>query len=873
MKKRMLALLLLFCMVLGVGCSAVGDGIALTGAGGAGSAISGDKTTAAAGGMLTVASNGTSSYKIVYPNGCASSVLSACDQLAERINRATGATVAAVDGLTEKSSAKEIVLAVSGRLNKTNRDEPTKLTSKLSGQSGAAFVIEVVGEKIVLLASNETGLVSAINYLARRVLTLDAVGKTATIANDYALLFSGSTGAVEVLKQGEKELQFVIGPNTASETYCRLTFTGNHGWRIQTKNSEDDEFNDIGASQYLSVSLGEEPVNNTEKLTYATEGDTLTVTAPDGTQVKINKKTFSASFYTVKGTLATTVNSISSNEAGSSISGTLTSDEAIYGTGERFNAVNQRGKEIEMYSYDMWDKVNGSYMTIPLFNSSVGYGIFVNLYQYMIADLGNSDRNAWSMDVTGSTMDCYIFATEKIADSIYAYSALSGFADVPEEWTYGMLVCRYSPDFTTTDGVRLMISKMEEYGLPWTGVIMEGFGTYSGTSSSDWKKLCEEIHAMGKKVMCYIRAGDPAMRASGYQDAYLMLNGSGGNQIPVLPSGTTNPDSAGANAWYYLDVTNPEAVDWFFNTVWDMLANYVGIDGAKIDFCEELPDVSYKYNLYDETLDTTILHHWYPTYFCCLYWNKLSAKPDGGMCFTRGGGIGSQRNPFMWGGDQTRQYSRLQWQVRCLLSSGLSGVPFMSYDMSGYQYGNASQELQAESRVFIRGTEFTAFTINMQTHGKVRRSYDFAEEGDVTTTRIYQAYTKLHEMLTPYITEYSNIACETGMPVVRHLILKYQNDKNVYNIEDEYLFGDAFLVAPELNGALKRDIYLPQGKWKDMNTGEIYTVGASGMTLKNYTVNWSQLPVFYNMETDSVTAADVLPAIEEVFAYAKTLTY
>ena len=706
-------------------------------------------------------------------------MLSACDQLAEKIKTATGATVTAVDGMTGKSVATEIVLAVAGRLNKTNRDEPTKLTSKLAGQSGAAFVIEVVGEKIVLLASNETGLVSAMNYLTRRVMTLDEIGKKATIADDYSLLFAGTTGSVEVTKKEEKELQFIVGASTASETFCRLTFTGNHGWRIQTKGGEDEAFNDIGASQYLSVSLGEEPVNNTEKMTYATEGDTLTVTAPDGTKAKINTKTFAISFYTVKGTLATTVNSISSNDAGSSIGGTLTADEAIYGTGERFNAANQRGKEIVMYSYDIWDRVNASYMTIPLFNSSVGYGIFVNLYQYMTADLGKTNKNAWSMDVKGSAMDCYIFATEKIADSIYGYSALSGFADVPEEWTYGMLVCRYSPDFQTTDGVRLMMAKMEEYGLPWTGVIMEGFGTYASTNSSDWKKLCDEVHALGKKVMCYIRAGDPAMRANGYTDAYLMMAKDGSNSIPVLPSGTTNPDSAGATRWYYLDVTNPEAVDWFFNTVWDSLANYVGIDGAKIDFCEELPDVSYDYDLYDKTLDTTILHHWYPTYFCSLYWNKLSAKPDGGMCFTRGGGIGSQRNPFMWGGDQSRQYSRLQWQLTCLLSSGLSGVPFMSYDMSGYQYGSASQKLEDESRVFIRGTEFTAFTISAQTHGKVRRSYDFAEEGDLTTTRIYQAYTKLHEMLTPYITEYSNIACETGMPVVRHLILKFQNDKNV----------------------------------------------------------------------------------------------
>jgi hypothetical protein len=138
-------------------------------------------------------------------------------------------------------------------------------------------------------------------------------------------------------------------------------------------------------------------------------------------------------------------------------------------------------------------------------------------------------------------------------------------------------------------------------------------------------------------------------------------------------------------------------------------------------------------------------------------------------------------------------------------------------------------------------------------------------------TDVYRAYTKLHEVLTPYITEYTEAACTEGMPVMRHLILQYQDDKNVYGIEDEYMFGDAFLVAPIVTDKTTRDIYLPEGEWLDLNTGEVHTVGKDGKTLTGYAAKITQLPVFYNMNNESETAEQLLPAISEIFAYLGTI--
>jgi len=287
------------------------------------------------------------------------------------------------------------------------------------------------------------------------------------------------------------------------------------------------------------------------------------------------------------------------------------------------------------------------------------------------------------------------------------------------------------------------------------------------------------------------------------------------------------------------------------------------------------------------------------------------------MCYTRGGGIGAQRAPYMWAGDQKRYWEGIDMQLTSVLSSGLSGVPYMSYDMAGYQYGpveDGFRDLDYESEVFLRGTQYSAFTVCIQTHGKVLRSYQFMglelpaldakgnkipltdEDGNVVkdeggnvvyktfprvpedeyeyVTQIYRAYTKLHEHLTPYITELSEEASATGLPVVRHLILGWQDDYGVYDIDDQYMFGDAFMVAPIFSSigdgeTASRKIYLPVleggAKWIDLNTGVEYE-GGQRITVS---ANLAQLPTFYNPTTESEIAPTLVEGIKEIYTYAQ----
>ncbi len=95
----------------------------------------------------------------------------------------------------------------------------------------------------------------------------------------------------------------------------------------------------------------------------------------------------------------------------------------------------------------------------------------------------------------------------------------------------------------------------------------------------------------------------------------------------------------------------------------------------------------------------------------------------------------------------------------------------------------------------------------------------FGEE----TLAIYRKYVELRYSLLPYFYDLCRECELTGLPLIRPLVLHYENDINVRNLNDEFLAGEHLLVAPVIEqGAVKRMVYLPEGTWYDYWTHEEY---------------------------------------------------
>ena len=442
-------------------------------------------------------------------------------------------------------------------------------------------------------------------------------------------------------------------------------------------------------------------------------------------------------------------------------------------------------------------------------------------------------------------------------------------------------------------GIKYIVEHLIAAGQKPTAMVLEGFWYWQDCTKdnevaqarrTEIKETVKWLNSLGIKVMYYMSVAQISPSMKGYKPEYQLHvdlkypDGHVETTFKIPQQGfSSNPDlGSGGATRAYLDITNPEAVDWYMNTIWQDLVD-MGCDGMKIDFCEMMPEegsyalrnkekevighVDLTYRFHNPAMFTGMnAHHALPTYyislFCKLMNEKVAKRADGDgfMALSRGGAFGSQRNPYLWAGDQTRVFHNLQTQLTSTITSGLAGVPFMTYDMAGYGYSPEGVffhdgSMEMESQIYTRAVEYTAFTPCIQTHGDVRHLYQLTEQ----TQKISHLYTELHAELMPYIQKITKIACDTGMPVVRHLVVDYQDDANVYGIEDQFTLGDAILLAPVLNDEIdaERSVYLPAGTWTNLLTGETVEGGKS----VNVKVNIAQIPAF--LKNDAEDAASL----------------
>jgi alpha-glucosidase len=145
---------------------------------------------------------------------------------------------------------------------------------------------------------------------------------------------------------------------------------------------------------------------------------------------------------------------------------------------------------------------------------------------------------------------------------------------------------------------------------------------------------------------------------------------------------------------------------------------------------------------------------------------------------------------------------------------GLSGLSFVGTDIGGFG-SDCTPELMAR---WIQVGVFSPLCRNHSAAGtKPQEPWRFSDE----IIDIYRKYVNLRYELLPYFYDTMRQTEEIGLPMIRPLVLHYPKDKNVWNLNDEFLLGENLLVAPVVEqGATKRMVYLPEGTWYDYWTKE-----------------------------------------------------
>lgn len=323
----------------------------------------------------------------------------------------------------------------------------------------------------------------------------------------------------------------------------------------------DDVCDPMGAAQILAAEFDGEPCEDYVSL--ETSGMDLVGEGP--TRLRLGE---SICLLDAEGRELTRITDVTQ---GASVTGTLTDDERLYGTGERFNRLDQRGKTVSIWAVDKWNETEGnSYVPIPLMISSGGYGAYMNRFEYSVFDLGHSDESRWQISMRDAPLDLYLFAGTP-ADILDQFTALTGRSPMPADWAFGIHVCRHvrKKEFATPEGIRKMVQAMEASDLPWHSAIIEGWDAYDPATYSDLKVITDELHSMGKKALAYYATGRIWQFLSQHPFAYYFdalkadtsyfVADQSGNIAHQETAGDNPMDAPGKHIGSFVDITNADA--------------------------------------------------------------------------------------------------------------------------------------------------------------------------------------------------------------------------------------------------------------------------------------------------------------------------
>ena len=507
-------------------------------------------------------------------------------------------------------------------------------------------------------------------------------------------------------------------------------------------------------------------------------------------------------------------------------------DEHFYGFGEKFSDLDKRGQKINSWTVDPFGNSSPlSHKNVPFFMSTRGYGIFINSSYEILYQMGSHSHVAYSFQIDSDLMDYYFIYGPSFKKILKRYTELTGRAPVPPKWSFGLWMSKCS--YKNRKEVESVCRELRERDIPCDVIHIDPYWMKKGHFTDlEWNEKAfpnpeEMIANLGKKGFKvslwehpYVPKGTKMYR-EGKRGGYFAKRKDGSVYYMFR-----KPWIGGA----VVDFSNPRAVKWYKNKHRKLLR--MGVAVFKTDFGEDAPRDA----IYHNGMTGREMHNLYPLLYNRAVFEVTKEIRGKGLVWGRSGYAGSQRYPTNWSGDPDPNLLTMVSVLRGGLSYGLSGVPFWSHDIGGF-VGKPTPE------VYVRWAQFGLFSPHSRCHGQTpREPWKFGKKA----LRIFRFYVKLRYRLLPYIYSCAHISSQTGLPMIRAMVLEYQDDPNCYDKDLQYLFGDSFLVAPIFDETGTRNIYLPKGKWIDYWTKEEF----EGPTNLTYHADLDRLPLF--VKADSI---------------------
>lgn len=486
--------------------------------------------------------------------------------------------------------------------------------------------------------------------------------------------------------------------------------------------------------------------------------------------------------------------------------------EHVYGLGERFGAFVKNGQTVDVWNEDGGTSSEQAYKNVPFFLSDRGYGVLVDDPGKVSFEIGSESVSRTQFSVPGSVLQYYVVGGPTPKDVLRRYTALTGRPARVPAWSYGLwLSTSFTTDYDEAT-VTSFVDGMAERDLPlsvfhfdcfwmrafhWTDLV------WDPATFPDPEGMLARLKAKGLKICVWINpyiAQRSRLFAEGKERGYLVRRADGSVwQWDLWQAGMG-----------LVDFTNPDAVAWFTGHLRELLGQ--GVDCFKTDFGERIPtDV-----VYHDGSDPVGMHNYYTHLYNKAVFDLLVEERGEGeaVLFARSATVGGQQFPVHWGGDCESTFEAMAEELRGGLSLSSSGFGFWSHDIGGF-------EGTPDPAVFKRWLAFGLLSSHSRLHGS--DSYRVPWAFDDEAVEVTRRFTHLKHRLLPYIAQLGEQAHAEGLPVMRPMVLEFPDDPGAATVDTQYMLGPDVLVAPVFSAEGDVDVYVPEGTWTSLLSGEQVT--------------------------------------------------
>ncbi|TKK85384.1 glycoside hydrolase family 31 [Herbidospora galbida] len=531
----------------------------------------------------------------------------------------------------------------------------------------------------------------------------------------------------------------------------------------------------------------------------------------------------------------------------------LAPDDHLVGFGERFNAVDQRGNDLDAVVFEQYKgqgAANRTYLPMP-FAFVVGaepWGFHVRTSRRTWYS-SEGDLLTIEAEVAGDDLEI-VFYDGPPAAVLAAFLDEVGHPTELPSWVFRLWAS--GNEWNTQARVLHEMDRHREHDIPVGALVIEAWSDettftafrgavyepseephslkdYTFPADGPWpdpKGMIDELHDRDVKVLLWqipLQKMRPHPRHQAAVDAkQLVEKGYGVREADGRPY-------RNRGWWFPLalmpDLSSPEVRDWW-TAKRAYLVSELGVDGFKTDGGEHAWGHDLRYADGRRGDDGNGL---FPVHYARAFGDLLRAHGKAPVTFSRAGFTGSQPHGAFWAGDEDSTWTAFAASIRAGITASACGIVYWGWDLAGFSGDLPTAEL------YLRAAGTSAFMPIMQYHSEFnhhrtpirdRTPWNIAEQtGDETVIPVFREFAKLRERLVPYLTEQAAVAVRGGKPLMRGLFFDHM-ERELWSYPLQFKLGDALLVVPVTTpGATEIAAYLPSGEWVDVWTGEVQRGG------------------------------------------------